>query len=104
MENIKTEGGNIDREVLDVMKQDDILSAVSDQTQANRLILNCFCEFLSEIKGLRQDFDEFMQLVSVCSSDKLAAFFKELQTNVVKEEQRQATRKKISHSHKKAQK
>ena len=40
MENIKTEGGNIDREVLDVMKQDDILSAVSDQTQANRLILN----------------------------------------------------------------
>lgn len=106
MENneIKVTGGKIDKEVLDIMKQDDILTAISDPKQANRLILNCFCEFLSEIRGLRNDFDEFMQMISVCSSDKLAAFFKELQTNVVKEEQKQATRKKISQSHKKTQK
>lgn len=102
MENneIKVTGGKIDKEVLDVMKQDDILTAISDPKQANRLILNCFCEFLSEIRGLRNDFDEFMQMISVCSSDKLAAFFKELQKNVAKEEVRQ----KVSQSHKKAKK
>lgn len=98
---IKTTGGKIDKDVLDVMKQDDILTAISDPTQANRLILNCFCELLSEIKGMRQDFDEFMQLVSVCSSDKLASFFKELQKNVVEEETRQIVHKKIKQSHKK---
>lgn len=91
---IKVTGGKIDKDVLDVMKQEDILTAIGDPKQANRLILNCFCEFLSEIKGLRQDFDEFMQLISVCSSDKLAAFFKELQKNVVEEETRQTVKKK----------
>lgn len=100
---IKTSGGKIDKEVLDVMKQDDILSAISDPKQANRLILNCFCEFLSEIKGLRQDFDEFMQMISVCSSDKLTEFFKELQKNVAQEEVRQNVQKKIKKSHLKPQ-
>lgn len=102
-EEIKTTGGKIDKEVLDVMKQDDILSAISDPKQANRLILNCFCEFLSEIKGLRQDFDEFMQMISVCSSDKLTEFFKELQKNVAQEEIRQNVQKKIKKSHLKPQ-
>jgi hypothetical protein len=106
MENneIKVTGGKIDKEVLDIMKQDDILTAISDPKQANRLILNCFCEFLSEIKGLRNDFDEFMQMISVCSSDKLADFFKELQKNVAEEEVRQEVKKKVSQSHKKAKK
>lgn len=101
---IKVTGGKIDREVLDVMKQEDILTAISDPKQANRLILNCFCELLSEIKGLRQDFDEFMQLISVCSSDKLASFFKELQTNVAQEEVVQSVQKKVAQSHKKSTK
>lgn len=101
---IQTTGGKIDRDVLDVMKQDDILTAISDPKQANRLILNCFCEFLSEIKGLRADFDEFMQMISVCSSDKLTAFFKELQKNVADEEVRQDVQRKISQSHKKSTK
>lgn len=98
---ITVSGGKIDKEVLDVMKQDDILTAISDPKQANRLILNCFCEFLSEIKGLRQDFDEFMQMISVCSSDKLCAFFKELQKNVSDEEKRIELQEKIKQSHKK---
>lgn len=103
-EEIKVTGGKIDREVLDVMSQEDILTAISDEKQANRLILNCFCEFLSEIKGLRQDFDEFMQMVSVCSSDKLCAFFKELQGNVADETKRLELQEKIKRSHKKSTK
>lgn len=102
-EEIKTTGGSIDREVLDVMKQDDILAAISDRKQANRLILNCFCEFLSEVKGLRQDFDEFMQMISVCASDKLTGFFKELQKNVKQEEARQNVKKRVKKSHLKPQ-
>lgn len=96
--------GKIDKDVLDVLKSEDILSAISDDRQVKRLILNCFCEFLSEIKDLRKEFDEFSQMISVCSADKLADFFKELQKNVGEEEKRQNVQKKISQSHKKSKK
>lgn len=101
---IKVTGGKIDKDVLNIMSQEDILTAISDSKQANRLILNCFCEFLSEIKGLRQDFDEFMQMISVCASDKLCAFFKELQQNVSDETKRLELQDKIKQSHKKSAK
>lgn len=100
-EKVVVTGGKIDKEVLDVMSQDDILTAISDPKQVNRLILNCFCEFLSEVKDLKNGFDEFMQMISVCSSDKLANFFKELQKNVVEEEKRVVLHEKIKQSHKK---
>lgn len=94
----------IDKEVLDIMKNEDILKAVSDDKQVKRLILNCFCEFLSEIKGLRKDFDEFSQMISVCSADKLADFFKELHSNVAQEEKRLELKEKMAQSHKKPKK
>jgi len=94
----------IDKEVLDIMKNEDILKAVNDDKQVKRLILNCFCEFLSEIKGLRKDFDEFSQMISVCSADKLADFFKELHSNVAQEEKRLELKEKMAQSHKKPKK
>lgn len=94
----------IDKDVLDVMKNENILEALSDDKQVKRLILNCFCEFLSEIKGLRKDFDEFSQMISVCSADKLADFFKELHSNVSQEEKRMELREKIAKSHQKSKK
>jgi hypothetical protein len=99
----KTEA-KIDKDVLDIMKDEDVLKAVSDDKQVKRLILNCFCEFLSEIKGLRRDFDEFAQMISVCSADKLADFFKELHGNVAQEEKRLELRDKIAKSHQKSKK
>lgn len=101
---VETTDAKIDKDVLDVMKNEDILTAVGDDKQVKRLILNCFCEFLSEIKGLRKDFDEFSQMISVCSADKLADFFKELHSNVAKEEKRLELRDKIAQSHKKSSK
>lgn len=101
---IETTDAKIDKDVLDVMKNEDILAAVSDDTQIKRLILNCFCEFLSEIKGLRKDFDEFSQMISVCSADKLADFFKELNGNIAQEEKRLELKEKMSKSHKKSTK
>lgn len=102
-EKVQATGGCIDKEVLDVMKQTDVLASISSDKEMNRLILNCFCELLSEITDLKKGFDEFMQLVSVCASDKLAAFFKELSTNVIQEEKRQNTLKRIQ-DHKKPKK
>ena len=101
---VETTDAKIDKDVLDVMKNEDILTAIGDDKQVKRLILNCFCEFLSEIKGLRRDFDEFSQMISVCSADKLADFFKELHSNVAKEEKRLELRDKIAQSHKKSSK
>lgn len=101
---VETTDAKIDKDVLDIMKNDEILSSMSDDKQIKRLILNCFCEFLSEIKGLRRDFDEFSQMISVCSADKLADFFKELHGNVAQEEKRQELHKKMSKSHQKSKK
>lgn len=96
--------GKIDKDVLDVLKQEDILSALGDDREIKRVILNCFCEFLSEIKGLRAQFEEFSQMISVCSADKLASFFKELQKNVGEETKKMELQEKIHESHKKSTK
>ena len=99
---IEVTGGKIDTETLDALKEEDILTAISDDKQVKRLILNCFCEFLSEVRGLRSQFEEFSQMISVCSADKLSNFFKELQKNVGEEEKRIELQEKIKESHKKA--
>ena len=103
-EKIKVESAGIDKDVLDIMTQEDVLKAISDETQMKRFELNFFCEFLSEIKGLRKDFDEFSQMISVCSAEKLADFFKELQGNVAQEQKRMELQEKMSQSHKKSKK
>lgn len=103
-EKIKVESAGIDKDVLDIMTQEDVLKAISDETQMKRFELNFFCEFLSEIKGLRKDFDEFSQMISVCSAEKLADFFKELQGNVAQEQKRIELQEKMSQSHKKSKK
>jgi hypothetical protein len=53
---------------------------------------------------LRKDFDEFSQMISVCSAEKLADFFKELQGNVAQEQKRMELQEKMSQSHKKSKK
>lgn len=100
----ETNEGKIDKDVLDIMKDEDVLKALEDEVQIKRVILNCFCEFLSEIKDLRKEFDEFSQMISVCSADKLADFFKELHKNVAEEEKRQNVQEKIKKGHQKSKK
>lgn len=103
-EQVEVKRASIDRDVLDIMNQEDILKAIEDDKQLNRFKLNFFCEFLSEIKELRKEFDDFMQMISVCSADKLTNFFKELQKNVVTEEKIVQLHEKIGQSHKKSSK
>ena len=104
IEKVETTDAKIDKDVLDIMKNYEILASMEDDKQVKRLILNCFCEFLSEIKGLRRDFDEFAQMISVCSADKLADFFKELHGNVAQEEKRIELKEKMAKSHQKSKK
>ena len=102
--NIDVKPAGIDKEVLDIMSQEDIISTISDDKQMKRFMLNCFCEFLSQIKDLRKEFDEFMEMISVCSADKLAEFFKELQKNVETEEVALKVQEQIKKGHKKSTK
>ena len=104
IEQPKVTEAKIDKDVLDIMKNEDVLSALKDDVQVKRVILNCFCEFLSEIKDLRKEFDEFSQMISVCSADKLADFFKELHSNVAAEEKRLNVQDKIKKGHQKSKK
>jgi hypothetical protein len=103
-DDVKITGGKIDKETLDIMKNESILDSISDQKQINRLILNCFCEFLGEIKELHKAFDEFSQMISVCSADKLAEFFKELNKNVDEESKKMEVYEKAHADHKKSTK
>lgn len=96
--------GKIDKDVLEVMKEEDILKAFSDEKQIKRVILNCFCEFLSEIKGLRSQVEDLVHTMTICSTDKLQSFFKELKTNVEDEEKRIDLQEKIKKSHQKSKK
>lgn len=94
----------IDKDVLDIMKNEDVLLALSDDKQIKRVILNCFCEFLSEIKQLRKEFDDFSQMISVVSADKLNEFFKEVRAGVEKEKTRLNVQEKIKKGHQKSKK
>lgn len=96
----KERNGEIDAEVVNVMKDEDVVKMLSDDTQIKRLILNCFCEFLSEIKSLRGEVNQLVDVFTMVSTDKLKAYFKELETNVDKEETRQKVQKKAIRSHK----
>lgn len=97
-------GGELDAEALQIMKEEDVLKAISDDTQIKRVILNCVCELYGEIKNMNTAFEELMKVVSVCSADKLSKFFKEVQKNVSEETQRLNLQKKMKKSHLKAKK
>lgn len=101
---VEVKGGAIDTDVLQIMKEEDVLKAISDDTQIKRVILNCVCEMYGEIKAMNSAFEELMKIVSVCSADKLTGFFKEVQKNVADETARLNVQKKIQKSHLKARK
>ena len=94
----------IDEEVLDIMSNEDILEAISDDKQAHRLIVNAFAEMLSEFTKLRTQIDAISQTMSTLGYDKLTKFFTEVDENYKKEEIKAKLQEKISQSHKKPKK
>ena len=100
----ETQTPNIDEDALDVMKQEDILEAISSEKEMKRFELNCYAELYSAIKDLRADVDALNQMISVVSADKLTAFFKEVSKNLDTEVTRTNVQEKIKKGHKKSQK
>lgn len=103
-EEVQVKRGSIDKDVLNIMNDDEIMASIEDDKMQKRFILNCFCEFLSQIKDLKKKFDEFSDMIAVCSADKLNDFFKNLQENVEHEEKVQKLKEKMAQSHKKPKK
>lgn len=103
MENNEIKRAEIDKDVLDTMiKSDEEINAVLDNDIAcKRLILNCFCELLSELQKLHKDIDDLNTTLSICGADKLTAYFKEIQKNFDSEVVRANVKKKVSKSHQK---
>ena len=104
MEKKEEQGLNIEEETLDVMKQEDILEAISSEKEMKRFELNCYAELYGVIKELRADVDALNQMISVVSADKLTAFFKEVSKNLDTEVTRTNVQEKIKKGHKKSKK
>lgn len=86
---------SIDKDVLDIMKEEDVLECIKDDKEMKRFMLNCFCEFLSQIKILREKVDNLNKIISIISSDRLAEYFvnyKKL-TDMKKEEKEKTPKK-----------
>lgn len=98
---MENNNGQIDKDVLDILNHQDILGSVSSDKETKRLILNCFCEFLSQIKELKNSITEFNQLISVVSADKLTEYFVEVKKNFETEKTKANVQEKISKGHKK---
>ena len=101
---IEITDAGIDSDVLQELAKGNVLEAVKDDKQIKRAILNCMCEFLSEIKHLSQAADDFLNILTICSSDKLTDFFSKLQDNVKKEQTVLAVQEKVKQSHQKSKK
>lgn len=93
------EYANIDKDVIDILKHEEAILAVSDDIQIKRTILNCFCEMFSELKNLKKQFDSFMETISLCSQDKLVYFFKKVDDGFKKEKARAEFHNKLKQSH-----
>lgn len=103
MENNKVElsDAKIDKEVLDILKSENVLASLEDPKMVRRLELNCFCEFLSEMQKLTAKVEKFSMFIRMCGADKLNDYFHELRTNISNEEKLQ---EKIHAGHKKPKK
>jgi hypothetical protein len=98
---VLVESAGIDQDVLDNMNKDNIISTLTDQKLMNRAILNCMCEFLSEIKKLNESLNDMQNIMSICANEKIQDFFIGLRENIQKEEAKATTKDKIKQSHKK---
>ena len=79
---VEVKKAGIDPEILDIMKQEDVLQSLSNEKDWKRVELNFACEMLGVVKEMNTAFNDMMNFLTICSADKLKSFFKELQKNV----------------------
>lgn len=103
-EEIKIEGGKIDVDVLDILKNEKVLKSLRDDKLVRRLEFNFFCELLGEMKKLTAKIDDFANTISIVSVDKLAEFFNGVKKGFTEEKKHAEIQEKIHQSHKKPKK
>lgn len=92
---------SIDKEVLDILSNEEMFETLLDDKLVKRFILNCFCEMLSEMGKLKKEICGLSNVITVCSADKINKYLKEVDTGIKEEEARQAVAEKIAEGHKK---
>ena len=78
----------IDDHILKLAGEGNILKGMTDQAQINRVMLNCFCELLAQAQHLSHAFDNFNEVLSICSMEKMNDFFTKSRKNFEKEKKR----------------
>lgn len=106
MENneVKITEAKIDKDVLDVMKSENVLTALEDDKLARRFILNLFSEFLSEQKKENDLLAEFSRTLTMLSKEKLAEFYDGVKVGFAEEKKRADVAKIVEKGHKKPRK
>lgn len=98
---LKIETAGIDKEVLDILKNEDLLATLSDDKLVKRFILNCFCEMLSEFNKLENEIKGLSNVLTMCSADKISRYLKEVENGIESETARQEVAQKVAEGHKK---
>ena len=101
VEKVDIQNAGIDKDVLEAITKDLIEKTVNDQTLLNRAIVNCLAETISELKNVSRSLNNFYQVISICSQEKILEYFGELDKNVKAEEKRLIAQQKIHQDHKK---
>lgn len=104
MEQKEIKRASIDKDVLNILTDEEIFASIENEKNLKRFELNLYCELLSQLKELNKEFDEFVQLLSICGAEKLSDFFRKLSENVEHERKIQELQAELKKSHKKPQK
>lgn len=89
-EDVKVKMAEIDEEVVEKIKRDNILAAVSNERLLRRAELNMMCELLGEVQKATKSIDEISNIFAVCAHDKITEFFAGVRENFEQEKARLA--------------
>ena len=103
-EEVKITESKIDKDVLDIMKNGNVLDTIEDPKLENRFILRYFCEYLSEQKKENALLSELARIVTMMSKDKLAEFYNGVKVGFAEEKKRADVQEIIAKGHKKPKK
>lgn len=101
---VKIKQASIDRKVLNIMKNDEIMAVLNDDKLMKRFELNSYCEVLSTLGDIVVVVKRLADMVRVCGASKLKEFFETVNANYKKEETRAYVANKVEQGHKKSKK
>lgn len=106
MENnkVKIEGGEIDKEVLDILNNENVVNSLKDEKLMKRFVFNFCCETLSVLGKLGNSVKRLYDTVNICGAEKIRDYFEKVQKNYEEEVKRAKVREKIEQGHKKSKK